>query len=226
MSERSAVNSDGREPDFCAPFLEALPVTGAAVSVFGGSMQETTLAVTDALSAKLDQLQFDLGEGPRWEALISRRPVAVPRVAGTAHPGWPVFAEALAETEVQALFVYPLTLGAIDIGVVELYSTEPGGFSHSEHSAALSLAEKTAWSLLGRILTLGADSHAELAQETSPLSRREIHQATGMVLAQAGVSATDALLLLRGHAFSHGQPLHQTASDVVARKLDLTPAAE
>jgi hypothetical protein len=36
-------------------------------------------------------------------------------------------------------------------------------------------------------------------------SRREIHQATGMVLAQLNIAVDDAALLLRAHAFASGR---------------------
>jgi hypothetical protein len=43
-----------------------------------------------------------------------------------------------------------------------------------------------------------------------------------MVLAQTGTSATDALLLLRAHAFAQGRTVREVARDVVARTLDFT----
>lgn len=226
MADWGSMGVEGSESDLCQPFLDALPVTGVAVSVFGGSMEETTVAASDALSAKLDDLQFELGEGPRWEALRIRKPVLIPRVRRFDHGSWPVFAKTLLETEVEALFVFPLAVGAIDTGVVELYSTEPGGLSRSEHTTALALAESAGWSLLRRILTLGTPDGIGPDRDGSPLSRREIHQATGMVLAQTGSTATEALMLLRAYAFSHGRSLRATAGDVVGRRLDLTPTKD
>ena len=52
--------------------------------------------------------------------------------------------------------------------------------------------------------------------------RAEIHQATGMVLAQLGVSATEALGRLRGYAFVEQRLLIDVARDVVARRLCFT----
>lgn len=229
MTEWATVEAEGAGSELCAPFLESLPVSGVAVSLFGASLQETTVAASDRLAARLDELQFELGEGPRWEALRTRTPVLIPWVRRADHHLWPVFAEQLLETEVKALFVFPLTLGAIDVGVIELYSTESGSLSRSEHFTALRLGDTAAWNLLRRTLMLnqpdGAEPEVEAEAEGSPLSRREIHQATGMALAQTGCTATEALLLLRGHAFSHGRTLLEIAGDVVARRLDLTPAA-
>lgn len=214
---------EGDNSDLCAPFLKALPVSGAAVSVFGGSMQETLVCASDALSARLDELQFELGEGPRWEALRTRLPVLLPDVRSAPHLSWPVLGKALAGTGIGALFVFPLTVGAIDIGVVELYRSSPWELSHADQVVAGVLAGQTAWTLLRRLLTAKSAGDTDPSQEARPLSRREIHQATGMVLAQTGLPAADALLLLRAHAFASGRTLIETAADVVGRHLDFTP---
>ena len=219
----------GSGPDnaqLCAPFLDLLPVTGASVSVFGGSMHETLLFASDAVSARLDELQFDLGEGPRWEALRTRLPVLLPDLQSEDHRSWPVFGKAIAGTSAAALFVFPLTIGAIDIGVVELYKTSPWTLSRSDQLTAATLADKTSWAVLRQLLNDHTAADNGSAPANYAISRREIHQATGMVLAQATLSATDALLLLRAHAFASGRTVAETARDVVTRDLDFSPPAE
>jgi len=52
--------------------------------------------------------------------------------------------------------------------------------------------------------------------------RAEVHQATGMVVAQLGVSATDALARLRAYAFVEQRLLSDVAHDVVSRRLRFT----
>lgn len=54
---------------------------------------------------------------------------------------------------------------------------------------------------------------------TDRFSRRHVHQATGMVLAQVGVSPEDAELLLQGHAFATGTSMREVADDVLAGRL-------
>ncbi|WP_181033633.1 GAF and ANTAR domain-containing protein [Arthrobacter sp. SX1312] len=207
----------------CTSFIEAIPVSGAALSAFSGSARETMLGASDELAARLDELQFDLGEGPRWEAARSRTPVVLPYVRSMTHEKWPVFGKALTDTEVQALFVFPLVIGALDVGVVELYRTTPGELSHSELVEAGVLADGAAWSLLRRILVPDDEDDPEAGLTPS---RREIHQATGMVLAQTGGTAADALLLLRGHAFANGQTVRETSGAVLDRRLDFSPPFE
>jgi len=225
----SAVGRDGK--GLCSEFVDALPVTGAAVSVFGASVPETAICASDSLAARLDELQFDLGEGPRWVAAKSGAPVLVPDTRQGAFELWPVFATELRATTAQALFVFPLTIGALAVGVVELYRSTPGELTANDHSIATVLANKTAWNLIDQLLRMNAAAQAGALDEhsppdTSPLSRREIHQATGMILVQANTTATNALLLLRAHAFSKGQTLRDVASDVVSRRLDFTSHPE
>jgi hypothetical protein len=58
------------------------------------------------------------------------------------------------------------------------------------------------------------------ALEWSPgLHRAVVHQATGMVSVQLGVSVEEALLRLRAHAYGSERPLGEVAEDVVARRL-------
>lgn len=208
--------------DLCGPYLRQLRVTGAAVSMFGGTAAETLVCASDPLAARIDELQFDLGEGPRWEALSTRLPVLVPDLHDTGPHSWPVFSKAVQDMDIAALFVFPLTIGALDLGVVELHSTKPGNLSHTDHAAAVVLAGQTAWQLLRRVLSVNSPD-TDPAVETALMSRREIHQATGMVLAQSGVGAADALLLLRAHAFANALTLRETADEVLLGRLSFAP---
>ncbi|MFK4295714.1 GAF domain-containing protein [Arthrobacter sp. GAS37] len=210
------------DADLCTPFLTQLPVSGAAVSMFGGAASETLVCASDPLAARLDELQFDLGEGPRWEALHTKLPVLVPDVRYSHPYSWPVFSKAVLETEAAALFAFPLTLGALDLGVVELYHTKPGSLSYADYSTASVLAGQTAWHLLRRVLSVNSPD-TDPAVEAALMSRREIHQATGMVLAQSGSSAADALLLMRAHAFAHALSLRETAEAVLRGSLSFAP---
>lgn len=65
----------------------------------------------------------------------------------------------------------------------------------------------------------GADSLREITDQETWTQRSWLHQATGMVLAQLGISADDALALLQAHSFAHDQSLGETASQVLDRSL-------
>jgi ANTAR domain len=57
-------------------------------------------------------------------------------------------------------------------------------------------------------------------------ARAQVHQATGMVLAQLRVSAEDALALLRAHAYSHNLTVAEVAEQVTDRRLRFSDDAE
>ena len=86
---------------------------------------------------------------------------------------------------------------------------------------ARSAADTAALLLLG-LRTDPGDPGDEQPRDQSWSSRAEIHQATGMVLVQLGVSAADAFARLRAHAFAEQRLLGDVARDVVARRLVFT----
>lgn len=204
--------------DLCRPFMESLPVTGASISVIGRPGQHSTIYASDAVATRVDALQFELGEGPRWEALRTGRPVLVPDAAEADDSEWPVFGAAVRDSGAAALFAFPLVLGAATVGVVDLYRDTPGSLSTSEVSTALSLAGSIASSAVRRALWSAREDAPPV--ESAPELRREVHQATGMVLVQLDTSATDAFARIRAHAFSSGRTVEDIARDVVTRRLN------
>jgi hypothetical protein len=72
-----------------------------------------------------------------------------------------------------------------------------------------------------------ADSiHPDSWLDPSHGRRAEIQQATGMVLVQLGISATEALARLRAHAFATDRLLIDVSTDVVDRRLVFTDDME
>jgi len=206
-----------RNADLCQPFLSVLPVTGAAISVLNSEMGQFTVSYTDDTAEWLDELQFDLGEGPCWDALSSRAPVLRPRVV-EAGAEWPLFTNAVAGNRaVASMFAFPLALGTLEIGAVDLYTSTTIELDEAQVAKASDLATIATWQVLRTILSTDA---AILEGPVS--SRREVHQATGMILVQLGTSAEDALLLLRAHAFATGRSVLDVATDVVDRRLDFS----
>ena len=51
----------------------------------------------------------------------------------------------------------------------------------------------------------------------------EVHQATGMIIVQLGVTAAVALIRLRAYAYAQDRRLRDVAADVVARRLRFDP---
>jgi AmiR/NasT family two-component response regulator len=119
--------------------------------------------------------------------------------------------------DVHAIYAFPLFVGSLDIGAVDLYSTTSTPLQSHEVADASELASVAAWQVLRRILS---DTATDDAAGPGTYNRREVHQATGMVLAQLDITAEEAALLLRAHAFSSGRSVAEVANDVVERRLN------
>lgn len=205
----------------CEACVAGLDVDGAAISLLTASVSRQTLWATDPVAEVLEELQFTLNEGACMEAATTGRPVLVPDLHhGTETARWPVFAAAVAErTPVRALLALPLQWGTVNLGVLDLYRTSPGNFSDAQWRDALAAADAAALMMLGQRTDPGGDAGDGGWLDHALGHRAEIHQATGMVLAQLDVSATDALARLRGHAFVQQRLLIDVARDVVGRRL-------
>jgi hypothetical protein len=214
----------------CRACLAVLPVTRAAVTVMAGADRQEPIWASDEIASHLDEMQFRLGEGPCVEAFTEGRPVLVPDLAELRGHRWPVFAAAARRTAVQALFVLPLQVGAIVIGVLDLYRDEPGMLAPDELAAALRTADALLWALLGLRDGPAADDsspgnsgngevdpHGWLSG--SPLNHTAVYQATGMIMVQLALSPEAALSRLRASAFVQDRPIDEVARDVVGRRL-------
>ncbi|MDO5752074.1 MAG: GAF and ANTAR domain-containing protein [Arthrobacter sp.] len=178
------------------------------------------LAATDGPAGILEELQFTLGEGPCIDASVSRRPVLQPELGRTGYSRWPGFTAGALEAGVKAVFAFPLQVGGIRIGVLDLYRDAEGDLGNGELVEALAFADAAVSVLLHLQAEAGPDNiHPALL--SGVMSRSEVHQATGMLSAQHGVSLAQALLMLQGRAYSSDRPILDIARDVLARRLKL-----
>src|SRR5256885_4464886 len=118
----------------------------------------------------------------------------------------------------------PLQLGAIRWGAVDLYRAERGGLSQQGVADALAFADVASMLLLDSAAGVPPEV-AELAwQRADPTAgQAQVHQATGMIVVQLGISAEAAFARLRAYAFAHERRLVDVARDVVERRLRFTP---
>lgn len=205
--------------DLCSPLRAAVAMPGAVVSTLGSPMGSETVCASTKLGARIDEIQIDLGEGPSWEALRTRLPVPASDLQVDGGALWPGTWAALRELDVGALFAFPLYVSTLGIGSIALYSMTARELSDADIERMSRLAAIVSSTLLRRALNR-LDAPDDGARD-EPYSRREVHQATGMVAARNSIGVDDALLLLRGHAFAAGRPVRDVAADVIARRLDL-----
>lgn len=177
-------------------------------------------AASDTSSQQVEELQFTLGEGPCVDAFTSRRPVLVAELGNGVNSRWPIYASAVHERGVRAVFAFPLQVGAARIGVLDVFRDHPGAMTDEEVAQALVFAEIALATVLDG---QGAAPPGNVPEgfDEAPVFRAEISQAQGMIMIQLGVTITEALVRLRAYAYAEGRPLADVARDVVARTLTL-----
>ena len=207
----------------CRACVAGLDVHGAAISLLTESPSRETLWASDPTAEMLEDLQFTLNEGACMQAAATGSPVLVSDLNDSTEAlRWPVFAAAVAEqTDAVALFALPLQWGAVNLGVLDLYRRTPGGLTLEQSRDAISAAAIAALMMLGARTEPG-DGDGDGWLDPAVSSRAEVHQATGMVLAQLHVSAEVALARMRAYAFVEQRLLIDVARDVVSRKLHFT----
>ena len=199
-----------------------LPVTGAGLALMTDAGPAGTVAATDGAAMQLEELQFTLGEGPCIDAWRTGRPVLEPDLARTAPPRWPAFADGAADAGLRAVFAFPLRVGGIRLGVLDLYRKSPGVLSSRDLADALAFADAATMLLLQY---QSGCAGAELPLDLTPAieNRAEVHQATGIVAVQAGVSLAAALVMVRARAYAEERPVGEVARDILNGRLHLGP---
>ena len=195
-------------------------VTGAGVMLMSGEIPRGSLSASDEVSHLIEELQYTLGEGPCVDAYRQDQVVAEPDLADPVTWRWPAFTPAALRAGVRAVFGFPLQVGTVRLGALNLYRDRPGPLNGDQHADALALADVAArWVLetqagaapgaVARELEAGADFHFA------------VHNAAGMVSVQEDISVTEALIRLRAYAFSSDRLLDDVAQDVITRRLRL-----
>lgn len=207
-------------PRICDLCVDVLGVTGVSVSVTSVEGVQTTVHATDGHAVLVEELQFTLGEGPCVDAFTSGVPVLISDIRDPVDlvvARWSTFLAQADAIGVRALFAFPLRIGAIRIGAMDLYADRPGPLDKPVLAACWVAADAVTGHLLER--ELPASEAGGEDRLWAPMSGLQVHQATGMVQVQLDVSTREALLRLRAHAFAEGRRLRDVSADVVARRL-------
>jgi hypothetical protein len=212
--------------DVCAASLAAIAVSGAGLTAATRAGSGHVMFATDEISEQLAELQLTFGEGPCPDASAVGGPVLSSDLgADDVDIRWPSFAPAARQAGAAAVFAFPLQIGAIRVGVLEMYRSRPGSLSPDQLGDALVFADTAAVLLLeskdraagaAGLLTGPGGQPPYLA-----LHRAEIDQATGMLTEQLEVGIEEAFVRLRAYAYSNERRLTEVARDIVARRLRL-----
>ena len=211
---RALRSAEIADDELSRPFALALPMGGVSISTFGELCPSETVSATDDVATRVDEIQLDLSEGPCWTALATDAPVLETDLVQRPNAAWPAFNDAVRSEPVGAVFAFPVAFGPFPLGAIDVYVPEPATIEDDTVRQAMTLASAVSRRVLRRALRSIADEDDALL-DRSPSSRRVVHQATGVVLAQLDISPEDAYLLLQGHAFARRTTMRRVAEEIL-----------
>ncbi|BBW99981.1 response regulator receiver protein [Mycolicibacterium moriokaense] len=141
---------------------------------------------TDPIVAKLDDLQTELGDGPCLSALKEHGTVHINDMNGDVR--WPQFATAALQLGVRSLLSFQLFVRSNNLGALNLYGTEAGGFTEDSVDIGVILAQHAAVAMAGAAAE--QQFHAGLA------SRDIIGQAKGLLMQRNNLTGVQAFAML------------------------------
>ena len=195
----------------CRAFTRFANADGGAISMGFTTSERTLLCVTDDQVALCEDVQDTLREGPTLDAFRTGRPV----VCGTWEEQvqrWPVLIRTMpASVSSTMLYAFPMLPEHTLVGVVSLHVRTDRPLSRVPDDLDF-LADVVGAAIIGGV-PAEEDHHAVWSE------RDKVSQATGMIVAQLGISPADALAVLRAHAFAHEASVAEISRAVLAREL-------
>ena len=204
----------------CRSAAGVLGCDGAAITMAYTHSSRVTLATSDETSLILEDAQDVTGQGPGPDAFEAGDYRRLDLVTADGMDGrWPLLRfDSVPDLAPIVVHAVPLLSRHGAIGVITLY--QRGVARHIDLVAAAVVARAVTASLVADVPAAFDSGHGPWA------GRAEVHQATGMVVAQLGLPEEDALALIRAHAYSHDQGVGQSAHEIVTRKLRFSGSPE
>ena len=219
-------SGDASEPEaarLCEVCADVAGMSGAGIMLMAGDQHQGSVCCSNAASTLIEELQFTLGEGPCVDACHQGAPVLEADLVDPVTLRWLAFTPPVVEAGARAVFGFPLEVGSVRLGALNLYRDRPGPLSDEQHADALVLAGVAGRAVLAMQAQAPRGSLAAELEEGANF-RFVVHQASGMVAVQLGVSVGEALLRLRAYAFGNDRLLAEVAEEVVARQLRFDPS--
>lgn len=198
----------------CRALALRLGLLGVVVRLSASDTGTGVVVASPGVANALADLEVTAGEGPARTANAVRRPVLVTDLQGPAAADWPGFRHVASDAGLAAVFAFPLGVGAVGLGTLELFSSSARALPINHLALVRAFAELATEALVdGDLTAADGDLSASLARAFD--YRAEIAQAQGMVMVDLGVTLAEAMARLRAHAFASGEPLLTLARRVV-----------
>jgi GAF domain-containing protein len=158
----------------------------AALSVVEHRRRIYTRAGTADLVFKVDEVQYETGEGPCLSAVYEQQTVRLPDM--TTETRWPKFTHRTAELGVLSMLSFQLFVQQDTLGALNLYSTDKNAFDDDSEHVGLLFASHAA------VAMSGAREQENLLKAIG--ARDLIGQAKGILMERHKVTADQAFAVL------------------------------
>ncbi|MBT2274414.1 GAF and ANTAR domain-containing protein [Rhodococcus qingshengii] len=204
----------------CADLVDRTGIDGVGVAVFATESTRDLVFASDEVAEELDELQFTVGEGPCLEAFRSHAPQLHDDVSGRETlDRFPVFSALAATAGAGSVYAYPLMIGEVPFGVLELYGHACGALAAREDVTCRIFAQSIAHVVLAE-LDSGVGPFQPVGARV--FTRGNVHVAAGIVAVRLNVSVDEALVRLRGWAFAEQRRITAIAREIVnGERIDL-----
>ena len=200
-------------------------IDAAAISLVFDGATSGTLGSSGEPARIYDELQFTLGEGPCLDSITFKGPILVADLADPDDARWPIYGPAMLSHRIRGVFAMPVLVAGEHIGALDFFRAQPGDLGEDNLAGAIAAAELAGVPLLDLmnddLQAAVNDPGSNAWPELQALSRAEVSQATGMLVAQLGVEPAEALVRLRAHAYATGLSSTDVARDILDRRLRL-----
>ena len=182
--------------------------------------QMTTVASTNDTVRRMDQHQYDTGEGPCLAAASEGHWFHTPSLADEHR--WPTFVPRARAEGIASILSTPLVVAERPVGALNIYSNGDKAFGpHEQELAALFASQASGILADASHDVTDGDLATRLADAL--VSREVIAQAQGVLMERRQCSSTDASAELHRTARSAGITVRRQSADVVA---STSPAIE
>ena len=205
--------------------MATLPVTAAGISLRDHEFR-VPLGASDDTAAEAERMQFTHGSGPCLDAAATQAAMHV--TLEQMRERWPAFAADFARNSpYRAILSLPLHVSPSISGAVDLYFSDPDDVERLVLTDVLTVVSQIGDAIIAAQAATSTDSGLEV-DETHPAwlfsasahDRTQVWIALGMLMTAGGMSATNALAVLRAFAFSRDHVLDDVARDLIEGRID------
>jgi GAF domain-containing protein len=190
---------------------------GAGISLLDVAGKRLSSAATDPLVEHLDDLQYELDQGP---CLSSWREMAVFRSAGRDDEGrWPAWVPRARELGMRSFLSAPLVHADQTYGAIKVYSTDVDAFDERDEDLLRRFGQQAAI-FVANVQTVEAATRLSDDLKQTLRTRDVVAMARGIVMARRRVGPEEAFRHLMTESHRARRLLRDVAESIVGSSMD------